>query len=299
MNTLLTIFTPTYNRAYCLSNLYQSLLSQTNQNFIWLIVDDGSSDSTEELVANFISEEKLNIKYEKKLNGGKHTALMRGIELTDTELFVCVDSDDTLTPDAVGIILHCYNETKDENLLGYYYRRVTKDKKNIAAAYPIGLDRVGLTDLYNKYGFSGDTVIVLKAGLIKDYTFPVFPEERFVTERVFYNKLNHIAPMLLCEEGIYVSEYLEDGYTANGAKLTMKNPYGFAVDCLSEAYYVNRLPYQIKKYAQYLGAVNFFRLDKKRLNDYNKTKIMIRILAVFLLPHYIRHFKKLEREIKC
>ena len=298
MNALLTIFTPTYNRAYCLKNLYESLKCQTNREFVWLIVDDGSTDETKELVTNFILENQIKIIYKYKQNGGKHTALMRGIELTNSELFVCVDSDDTLTKDAVEIILDRYAKTSDENLLGYYYRRITKDKKNIASAYPYGMDRVGITDLYNKYGFSGDTMIVLKTKLIEGYKFPVFEGERFVTERVLYNQLNHIAPMLLCEEGIYVSEYLEDGYTVNASRLTMNNPYGFAVDCLSEAYYVNRFFYQLKKYAQYLAAVSYFELDKGKLAEYNKTKGLVKLFAIVFCPHYKRRFKMLDEKLR-
>ena len=63
MEKILTIFTPTYNRGYIIGKLYDSLLSQTNKNFKWLIVDDGSSDNTEVLVKSWIAEGKIEIKY--------------------------------------------------------------------------------------------------------------------------------------------------------------------------------------------------------------------------------------------
>ena len=65
----LTIFTPTYNRGDILGNAYKSLKKQTNQDFIWLIVDDGSTDKTEDIVEKWIEENTIEIRYIKKENG--------------------------------------------------------------------------------------------------------------------------------------------------------------------------------------------------------------------------------------
>ena len=77
----ITIFTPAYNRAYILPVLYASLLKQTDSNFEWVIVDDGSSDNTEELVHSWISEDKIPINYKKQLNQGKHIAINTGVQM--------------------------------------------------------------------------------------------------------------------------------------------------------------------------------------------------------------------------
>jgi glycosyltransferase involved in cell wall biosynthesis len=294
----LTVFTPTYNRAYCLSKLYESLKAQSNNDFVWLIVDDGSTDNTEELVKNFIDEKFIDIRYHKKENGGKHTAHNVGVELCETDLFVCVDSDDYLVNDAVRIMNEIHNEHKKENLLGYYFRRKYPDGSNVASDYPKRIVRAGIVDLYNKYAFRGDTVIVLKSKYAKQCSFPTFSGERFVTERVYYNQLNSIAPMLLREEAIYVCEYLEDGYTKNARRLTAKNPYGSALAQLSEAYYAYGIINRVKHYAQYLSLVKVYDLDKGVLITYDKASFITKALSRLILWHYIPLYKKLKEEFK-
>ena len=108
----ITIFTPTYNRAYTLKKLYDSIVVQDYSAIEWIIVDDGSSDSTKELVTSFIEENKIDIKYFYQENSGKHIAINRGVEEAQGELFFIVDSDDYLTKDALNII------NKWENTLG-------------------------------------------------------------------------------------------------------------------------------------------------------------------------------------
>ena len=101
MQNKLTIFTPTYNRMELLKNLYSSLKNQTNKNFIWFIVDDGSTDNTKQLVNELKNEAVLNISYVKKENGGKNTAMDYAHSNCETEFIACVDSDDYLTENAV------------------------------------------------------------------------------------------------------------------------------------------------------------------------------------------------------
>lgn len=110
----ITIFTPTYNREYCLGNLYQSLIGQTSHSFVWLIIDDGSTDHTRTLVASWIRENKIPIRYVFQENAGKAQAHNRGVEETKTELFTCVDSDDTLDANAVERVLEVWKEQKDQ-----------------------------------------------------------------------------------------------------------------------------------------------------------------------------------------
>lgn len=281
----LTVFTPTYNREYCLSDLYVSLCKQTCRDFTWLVIDDGSSDNTEELIAGFKSENKISIKYIKQINAGKHVAMNRAFDECKTELIICVDSDDSLTEDAVAIILNkYYNESRQ--ILGLYFRRVHKDGSRGASEYPKDLKYVGITDLYHDYDFHGDTAIVLRTDLIDKFRFPVFAEERFVTERVFYNLINTIAPMLLCEDEIYISDYLSDGYTKNAVKLAINNPYGSAMAFLSESIYGNKIIYRSKNYAEYLAFIDLFHLDETRLNKYTKPNRLIHILGHLCSPHY-------------
>ena len=98
---IITVFTPTYNRAYMIDKLYDSLCLQTCKDFEWIVVDDGSVDNTEELIQNFIQENKIHIVYYKQKNQGKHIAINKGVELAKGELFFIVDSDDILPKDSL------------------------------------------------------------------------------------------------------------------------------------------------------------------------------------------------------
>ena len=292
----ITIFTPTYNRAYCLDKLYNSLKNQTDKDFVWLIVDDGSSDDTESVVKSFIVENLIEISYHKKPNGGKHTAHNLGVELCETELFCCVDSDDYLTDNAIEVIKNRYLEVKDKNVLGLYLRRVFHNGKNMASNYPKGIKFIGISDLYFLHKFQGETVIVLKTDIVKNYFFPVFEDERFVSDNVLYNQLNGVAPMYLCEDGIYCCEYLDDGYTKNALKLIANNPKGAAVSKLSNAVYGKKLVDKTKAYSEYLSIIKVFNLDKKVFTEFKKPCFIIKVLARILNLHYYPLYKRIKEE---
>ena len=104
MDKILTVFTPAYNRAYTLHKCYESLTRQTNKNFKWMIIDDGSTDNTANLVAKWKEESDFEIIYIYKQNRGMHTAHNTAYENIDTELNVCIDSDDYLTDEKFSVV---------------------------------------------------------------------------------------------------------------------------------------------------------------------------------------------------
>ena len=97
----LTVATPTFNRAHTLPGVYESLCAQTDKNFIWLVIDDGSTDNTAQLVEGWKNENIIEIEYVAKENGGKASALNLGIGMLETPYAVCLDSDDSFYPAAV------------------------------------------------------------------------------------------------------------------------------------------------------------------------------------------------------
>lgn len=116
---ILTIFTPTYNRAHTLPRTYESLCRQNCKKFIWLIVDDGSADKTAELVRDWQSRDNgFEIQYIYKENGGMHTAHNAAYANIHTELNTCIDSDDMLAVGAVEKILRKWAEVKDKGYAG-------------------------------------------------------------------------------------------------------------------------------------------------------------------------------------
>lgn len=227
MKKILTIFTPTYNRGYIIGKLYDSLLSQTNKNFKWLIVDDGSNDNTEELVKSWIDEDKIEIKYIKQDNQGKHIAHNTGVENCDTALFFCVDSDDYLLENAVEDIYSEYYEIEDKNIAGIVSIKMTKEKKPIGTDMPTNIKYSSLSDLYEKYRFKGDTALVFKTDILKMYKFPNINGEKFVGEEYIYCQIDENYQLLISDSKYYICEYLDDGYTTNMFKLIVNNPRGY------------------------------------------------------------------------
>lgn len=222
----LTVFTPTYNRAYILDRLYLSLCRQTCMDFEWLIIDDGSEDNTRELVEGWIIDSKINIRYYYQKNQGKSMAHNKGVELTNTELFVCVDSDDYLEDNAVEVILRLWNAST-ENSVGILAFKRTKEKtitKICIKEMPI---YTTLKNAYDYLGLRGDTMLIFKSDVIKKYSFPHFVGEKFVPEAYLYDQIDQDGALILYPEALYVCEYLENGYTDNMAKLLKNNPKGY------------------------------------------------------------------------
>jgi len=290
VNTL-TIFTPTYNRGYLLPNLYESLIKQTNHDFCWLIIDDGSIDNTKQLVNKFQEERKINIIYIYQVNRGKHVAHNTALAMCHSELFFCVDSDDILTIDAIDTILKLNEEVKEDDILGFYFRKSTMNGKYSGENFPDNINRIGLMELYDRYRFTGEMAIILKTKKISTYRFPVFDDEKFISESVFYEKIDSIAPMVINKKVIYLFEYLDDGYSANAIRLSHDNPKGTAIAYLSSSIHYKSPYLKIKKMAQYYAWIKVMKLDKKKF-DTKGILVVHKFVSLLLSVYYIRLFKR-------
>lgn len=224
----ITIFTPTFNRAYVLCQLYESLKKQTNKSFIWLIVDDGSSDNTEELIDMWLIENVIEIRYYKQSNGGKQRAHNKGVELCDTELFFCVDSDDYITKDAVGLLIDTWDYIPNKERISGIVGLAGKDKRTpVGTSMPTGIRTSTLDDLYNKHRFRGDTALMYKTDILKKTPFYVEEGEKFIGEGYVYLQIDQHYSLYILDRIIYICEYLEDGYSTNVRKLIKDNPKGY------------------------------------------------------------------------
>lgn len=224
-NPLLTVFTPTYNRAYILPQLYESLLRQTNKDFEWLIVDDGSTDDTEEVVKRFINESRINLRYIKQQNGGKHRAINRGVTEALGEFFFIVDSDDYLKPQCVEFYLRYLDLIKnDEDYAGISGRRLSPNGVYIGSSMPFEEKDSSSLDLRMKYGITGDMAEAYKTAVLKKYPFPDIAGEYFCPESLIWNRIAQKYLLRYFNEGYYICEYLEDGLTSKISKLRMNSP---------------------------------------------------------------------------
>ena len=233
----LTIFTPAYNRRTELGRLYVSLCSQTDMRFEWLVVDDGSTDDTCEVVQDWVQNAPFAVRYIKQENGGKHVAHNRGAAEATGRYFLCVDSDDWLEPNAVETVL-CDTTALDieEGLL---YPKLFAQQTALDTWFPDNVEKAELADMRMKYGLVVETAIVFNTEVLRRHPFPVVEGERFMPEGSAY--YDFVAPELfrVRSEPFYRCQYLEAGLTKNIWKNWLNNPVGTRM-ALAKRYEVAR-----------------------------------------------------------
>jgi glycosyltransferase involved in cell wall biosynthesis len=236
----LIIFTPTYNREEYLPILYDSLLRQTEQSFQWIIVDDGSTDNTRSVVEQFLKDGQIPIVYYWQNNCGKHIAHNKGVELCDTELFFCVDSDDFLLPETVADVLKVWSSrNRSKEYIGIVALRGHTDGRIMGNAMPDRLAESSLSDLYNLYGKKGETALIFATKYLKKHMFPHFENEKFLSEEIIYNELENEGKFIVYNKVLYIMEYLENGLTKSYIKMWKSSPQG--VKCLLHSRYKKAL----------------------------------------------------------
>lgn len=243
-NKTLTIFTPTYNRAATLPRVYQSLLNQSNYDFEWLIIDDGSSDDTESVVKGF-DQSRFDIVYHKQTNGGKHRAYNCALEMARGAYFFCLDSDDWLEEGAIQGIVTKICPTGAKFVLAY---KKDQTGKMLSDRFPENTQQVDLFDLGRQYHCNGEFSIIFRTDFAKNHPFPTFEGERFMTEAVVYDRLAMLEKVVLFPQVITICEYQEDGLSNNLNRTMKSNPAGY---CL---YFMQRIDFQTSLFQQILCA---------------------------------------------
>ncbi len=241
----LTIYTPTYNRAHLLHRVYKSLCRQTNKDFIWLIVDDGSTDNTKEIVDDWIAAGILTIRYLFKENGGVHTARDLAYRICDTELIVSCDSDDWLTDDAVENWLSCWKQRNSDDYIGIISVAIDPDGNRISSVFP-DVSALSYQDFTYKYKCIKEKQTLLRTDIIASLPpSPVFPGERLVGEGYKWIQLPIDRKFILLNKPTRVYEQQRDGYVMGSAISRFNNPNGFrAAYCqniISAQYFYPRL----------------------------------------------------------
>lgn len=225
----LTVFTPAYNRAHTLPRTYQSLLEQDCKDFVWLIVDDGSSDNTAELVKGWQTKDNgFEIQYIYKKNGGMHTAHNTAYENIVTELNVCIDSDDKMSKGAVRKILDKWMQVKDAGYAGVIGLDADFEGKIIGKGFSDNLKETTVIGYYATGG-AGDKKLVYRTDIIKKYPeYPVFEGEKYVALAYKYRLIDQEYKMAVLNEVLCDVEYQMDGSSMNMLRQYVKNPNGFA-----------------------------------------------------------------------
>ena len=225
--SLITVFTPTYNRADTLSRTYRSLCRQTCKDFEWLVVDDGSTDNTKGLVSQWIKENIIKIRYIHKENGGLHTGYNTAFSNITTELNVCIDSDDYMPDNAIEIIKtewsKIINKSDIAGLIGLDFKL-----DNVAIGGPF--QQVGDYHIHEMCRFhQGDTKIVCRTDILKPLVpMPVFNGEKNFNPIYYYIQVDKDYRFRLVNENFCFVDYQDNGMSANIFRQYRNSPQSFA-----------------------------------------------------------------------
>jgi len=268
---MITVFTPTYNRAHLLKRLYTSLCNQKFSDFEWIIVNDGSTDETEKVIQLFINEKRIKINYLFQQNLGKHTAINKAVNIAKGNYFFIVDSDDFLPNDSLLLLNSLIPKCNlDNNLAGIVGRKHYQDGKLIGSK--IGSDFIGTTfEIRYKKKISGDFGELFKTDILKKFPFPQIENEKFCPESLVWNRISRNYKFIFCDLNIYTVEYQPDGLTSKIVKIRMNAPIA------SMLTYSELISYEIPIGEKLKGTINFWRFSFNSNLSFLKKLAMINI----------------------
>lgn len=227
----ISVLTATYNRAHLLENLYESLIKNSNYGLEleWIIMDDGSSDNTKQVIEEFIQENKIQIKYNYQENKGKMVAINNIVNQAEGDIIIDCDSDDYFTDDAFKIIKEEFEreetQLNKENLYAICFLSQKENgdidgrlfKKDISTMF----------DLYFREGITGEKTIAYYADVRKKFKHEIENGEKFITEARMYHKMDEEYKIKCINKSIRIEDYKADGYTNNISKTFLNSPYGY------------------------------------------------------------------------
>lgn len=289
---MVTIITPTYNRGYCLENVYASLVRQTVKNFEWIIVDDGSTDNTRCLVNGWLSETLFKITYIYKRNGGKHTALNLGNNLAKGELILILDSDDYLSDSAVELIIFEWQDVKFNLEVGglHFLKGYQRSGQCIGMPFVNDKEIASTIKVHYHDGVTGDKCKIYRSEILKQNPFPVFEGERVIGEGVVYNKIGKKYKLKNINKIIYLCEYLPDGLTANSAKLSFDNLRGAAAHANERVSFEFPFKVRFKSMVSYIVKLFNLKTFKEIILESNCRWLCVLLLPLGIIFHYFHHF---------
>lgn len=293
-----TVFTPTYNRSKNLINIYEDLKKQTFDDFEWLIVDDGSEDNTSDIVKKFIEDNLILIKYIKKQNGGKHTAINVGVKNAKGELFFLADSDDRIIDDTLQIIYDTWNKVnnKDEfcgvaGLFSY------ENGEIVGSKFDDMYTEVSFTDVYKKYNVTGDKTVAFKTDVMKEFPFPEEEGVKFIMEAVVWDEISKKYKIKCVNKIIQIKEYLDDGLTKSSYSRRILSGIAY-----SNLLLINQNTYPINKYTKdriwnYIHLCsNSLLIGKNYFKQINK--ISDKLLYILFYPRGLVAYLRMQKYVQ-
>lgn len=251
---MITVFTPTYNRGGLLNRLYESLKRQTYKEFEWIVVDDGSTDETRSVVENFKQEASFPIKYLYTINGGKHRAINKGVQMAQGELFFIADSDDWLLEDSLEIVAKQSENIKNkEQFGGICGVDISPSGHIIGSGLPSNIIDTNTMDIRYKFGVKGDLKEVFYTRVLKEFPFPEIDCENFCPEDLVWSRIATKYQLRFINLPIYVADYQEKGLSSMIVEIRMKSPVA------SMMTYLEMLDYNIPLSTKFKCSINYWR----------------------------------------
>lgn len=249
----LAILTATYNHPTNLQELYTTLKHQLDKEFTWFIVDDGSKPETCDIVREMIKESAINIQYERKENGGKSSAVNRGLDLVQEYNFVVIiDDDEHLYHDATQTMKKYYDEYKDKPCSVINFMRADRNGIPLCNANAIG-DRLLSMQQHKALKIHEDGYAAYFVNKLGDIRFPIFRGEKYIGPSVLMILASANDCILWSDATLGTTEYLHGGITQSGRKLRLKNPKGMILHAMlmlnGESNLRIKLGYSIHAYA--------------------------------------------------
>lgn len=293
----LTIFTPTYNRANTLVRTYDSLCRQTCKDFEWLIVDDGSTDNTCEIVTQWIKDAVVTIKYIYQDNQGMHGAHNTAYRNISTELNTCIDSDDYMPTDAVDSIITFWKNNKSDKYAGFIGLDQREDGTIIGTKFPTSLKATTLQDFYANGG-KGDKKLVYRTDIIKQYPeYPIFEGERYVGLAYKYMLIDQDYKLLLLNKPLVTVEYQIDGSSNMMWKQYWNNPKGFAFYRKTEMMVAPTLKRRFVSCIHYVSSCIISKNNRLLKDSPQKTLTLLAIIPGVILYNIIKCKVKQNKQL--
>lgn len=293
-NIMLTIFTPAYNRAHTLPRTYESLCNQTNKNFIWMIIDDGSTDNTKDIVKEWQSADNgFEIQYLYKQNGGMHTAHNMAYENIKTDLNVCIDSDDMMPVDAVEKIIDFWDKYGSDNVAGIVALDADMQGNVLGTELPKDIKQTTTTKLYGKFGVTGDKKFIYRTDVINSVpSYPEFEGEKLVPLGYKYMLVARSYEMLLMDDIVCLVDYQPDGSSNTIFKQYLQSPRGFAIENIASMQYSYSFFDRTKSTIHYIAECRIAK-DKFWLKNSPKKFITLLLYPLgFAVEKYIRYVNR-------
>ena len=288
----ISIVTTSFNRAALLPRLFDSIKEQEYSDFEWLIIDDGSTDGTQELVDSFIALDKVTIRYVKQENQGKHIGLNVAAQIADGAVFFIVDSDDWLLPEALSIVAAQFTKIKgNTKLSGVSFPPHFVDIKNhVQSRFEDFIGNPIAIRYHQKW--QGDLVELFWTSVFRAFPFPEIENEYFCPEALVWNRISSHYDRLYVDQAFYCVEYQEDGLTDKIVKIRMKSPMA------SMLTYSELNAYNIPRKEKIKSALNFWRFSFNSDMAYTEKMKMIKPRNLLFAPFGWLLFLKDSKSIK-